>query len=336
MIDNVVSRRRLIRDALALGLTGGLAPHAFSQTQQDWPRGPIRLIVPYAPGGVTDVLARLLARHVAERLGQPVIIENRAGAGGVVGTAAVAKAVPDGYTVGMAGSSAIIGTPIINPLVPFNVATDLAFVSLSATVPMTLAVHPSLPVNSAPELLKYIRANRGKLSYGSTAVGHYGHLAAMEMSDSQDGAMVHTPYKGETPLVQDLASGQIQIAFVAPGSIKPMVDAGKARILGVSGVKRLKPLPNMPTLLEQGLDSQVYRMNPGWLGIIAPARMPAGPMLRLSTEFAAVTHIAEVNALMIDMGLDPLGSTSESFTATVDAERPVWRELLTKAGLVPK
>lgn len=328
------SRRILMQRALAGGLALGLASRGLAQS--DWPKGPIKLVVPYAPGGVTDLLMRLLARHVGDRLAQPVVIDNRAGAGGVVGINAVAKAPPDGYTIGAAASSAIIATPIVNSQVPFDVVNDLAFVSLCATVPMVLVVSASTPVSSAPELLKYIRANRGKLSYGSTAVGHYGHVAAMEMSDSQDAAMVHSPYKGETPLLQDLISGQIQVAFFAPGTIKPLADAGKATLLGVSGTKRLKLFPNVPTLAEQGFEAPVFRMNPGWLGIVAPARTPSPVLQRLSTEFAAVTRIPEVNEKIVALGLDPIGSTAESFAGIYQSERPVWRTLLAKAGLEVK
>lgn len=328
------SRRRMIRQALAGSLALCVGSRAFAQS--DWPKGPVKLIVPYPPGGVTDILMRLLGRHVSERLGQPVVIENRPGAGGVVGTTVVAKAAPDGYTIGAAASSSVIATPIVNPQIPFNVDNDLAFVSLCATVPMVLMVNTATPVNTAAELLGYIRANRGKLSYGSTAVGHYGHVAAMEMSDSQDAGMVHTPYKGESPLIQDLVSGQIQIAFFAPSTAKPMVEAGRIRMLGVSGTKRLRPLPNVPTLLEQGFQAPVFRMNPGWLGIIAPARTPSAVVQRLSTEFAAVTRLPEVNNQIMEMGLDPVGSTAEEFQATFQTERLVWRELLAKAGLEVK
>jgi len=325
------SRRRWLQQAAAGGVALGLGPRAFAQA--DWPRSPIRLVVPYAAGGVTDILARLLAKEVSTSLGQTVIIENRAGAGGTVGVAVVAKAPPDGYTVGIAGSSALIATPMLTPQVPFSVPGDFSFVSLCATVPMALTVASSMPVNNAQELLAYMRANAGKLSYGSTAVGHYGHVATMEMSESQKAGMVHSPYKGETPLMQDLLGGQIQVAFLAPSTAKPMVDAGKLKLLAVSGTKRLKPLPDLPTLVEQGLDAPVFRMNPGWLGILAPAKLPPEVAQRLSAAFAAAVRAPEVNERILQMGLDPVGSTGEQFLGTYQSERPVWRELLTKAGL---
>lgn len=330
LCPSAVRRRRFTRSAAGL-LAASALPGV--RAQSDWPRAPMRLIVPYAPGGVTDLLMRLLARHAAERLGQPMPVENRAGSGGVVGTAAVARAAPDGLTIGAAGSSALIATPMLNPQIPFSVANDLAFVSLSAVVPMVLAVNAAVPVNTLAELLRHMKAQRGRLSYGSTAVGHYGHVALMAMSDAQDAAMVHAPYKGESPLVQDLVSGQIQLAFLAPSTVRPMVESGKVRLLACSGLKRLRPLPAVPTLIEQGLDAPVFRMNPGWLGIIAPARTPAPVLQRLSGEFAAVVRQPEVSDQIVQWGMEPVGSTAEAFAATYEAERPVWRELLTRAGL---
>ncbi len=145
--------------------------------------------------------------------------------------------------------------------------------------------------------------------------------------------MVHSPYKGETPLVQDLVSGQLQLAFFAPGTIKPMADAGRVRLLGVSGTRRLKNMPGVPTLAEQGLDAPVFRMNPGWVGIVAPSRTPAAVLARLSTEFAAAVNLPEVSEQIIGMGLTPVGSTAEGFATTYRNEVPVWRTLLAKAGL---
>lgn len=331
MTRHDVRRRLLLQQSLASGVALSLGNAAQAQTA--WPGSATKLVVPYAAGGVTDVAMRVLAKHVGERLGQPVVVDNRPGAGGVVGINAVAKAAPDGYTIGAAASSAIIAQPLVNPQIPFDVPNELAFVSLCATVPMVLSVNASIPVKTARELLDYIAANRGKLAYGSTAVGHYGHVSLMEMSDSRDAGMTHSPYKGETPLVQDVVSGTLQLAFFAPSTIRPMAEAGRVRLLGVSGTKRLKVLPDVPTLLEQGFEAPVFRMNPGWIGIVAPAKTPAPIIKRLSDEFAAVIRLPEVNDQIIGMGLDPVGSSGEGFASTYRNELPVWRTLLRKAGL---
>lgn len=329
-----LSRRRLLVHAAAGGALLGLGAHAFAQA--DYPRQSVRFVVPYAPGGVTDLVMRMVGKHVSERLGQPIVIDNRAGAGGTVGMTAVAKAPPDGYTIGATASSTIIATPLLNAQVPFDADNDFAFVSLLATVPMVLTVNESIPVRNAAEFVKYLQANKGKLNFGSTAVGHYGHVSLMELSDALGAGLVHAPYKGETPLMQDLISGHLQFAFFAPSTAKPMAESGRLRMIGVSGTQRVKSLPDVPTLAEQGWDSPVFKMNPGWIGVVAPARTPAAIVQRLSEEYVAAVKRPEVNAQLADYGLGPVGSTAEQFAATYRTEKPMWRQLLVKAGLEVK
>lgn len=329
-----ITRRQMLAQTAAGGLTLGLGGQAWGQS--DWPNQPIKFIVPYAPGGVTDLTMRTVSKHVGDRLGQAIVIDNRAGAGGTVGMTAVANAAPNGYTIGATASSTIIATPLLNPQVPFNPATDFAFISLLATVPMVLTVPAQLPIHNAADFLKYVQANKGKLSYGSTAIGHYGHVALMEVSESHNAGMVHSPYKGESPLMQDILGGQLQCAFFAPSTARPNAEAGKLRMLGVSGTQRLKSLPNVPTLLEQGWTAPVFRMNPGWVGVIAPARTPAPILQRLSAEYVAAIRSPEINDKISEFGMAPVGANAEEFAATYKAERPVWKQLLTKAGLEVK
>src|SRR4051794_20231217 len=201
MHSPILTRRQLLAQAAAGGALLGLGSRAFADG--DFPKGPIKFIVPYAPGGVTDLTMRTVGKAVSERIGQPVVIDNRAGAGGAVGMTAVANAQPDGYTIGATASSTIIATPLLTP-VGYDPAKDFAFISLLATVPMVLTVNASIPVSNAEQFLKYVAANKGKLSYGSTAVGHYGHVALLEVSDELHAGMVHSPYKGESPLMQDV------------------------------------------------------------------------------------------------------------------------------------
>lgn len=331
MMDTTkISRREMLLQAAAGGLALGLGPRAFAQS--DWPQQPIKFIVPYTPGGVTDLVMRLVCKQVAEQIAQPIAIDNRAGAGGTVGMNAVAKAPPNGYTIGATASSTIIATPLLNAQIPFD-ASEIAFVSLLAAVPMVLTVNASTPVKDAKELLKYLHANPNKFSYGSTAVGHYGHVAIREMSEAEGAGMEHSPYKGEAPLLQDLLGNEIQLAFFAPSTIKPMADAGKVRLLGVSGTKRLKAMPNVPTLAEEGYTAPVFKMNPGWVGAIAPAKTPPAILKRLSDEFQKAVRVPEINEQIAAVGLDPVGSSAEQFTATCKADKPVWRELYIKAGL---
>jgi tripartite-type tricarboxylate transporter receptor subunit TctC len=329
-----LSRRQLLAHAAAGGALLGLGSRAFAQS--DWPKQPVKFIVPYAPGGVTDLTMRTVSRHVEKRLGQPIVIDNRGGAGGAVGMTAIAKSHPDGYTIGATASSTIIATPLLNPQVSYDAGVDFAFISLLATVPMVLTVHASSPVNNAADFLKYVEANKGKLSYGSTAVGHYGHVAMMEVSDSLGAGMVHSPYKGETPLLQDMVGGQLQCAFFAPSTVRPMAASGKLKMIGVSGTKRLKSLPNVPTLAEQGWAAPIFRMNPGWVGVVAPAKTPAAIVQRLSAEYQAAVKTPEIYDQIAEYGMDPVGSTGEQFAATYQTEKPIWKQLLTKAGLEVK
>lgn len=325
-----ISRRQLLAAASGSTLLS-LAPRALAQS--DFPNQAIKFIVPYAAGGVTDLVMRTVSKQVSEKIGQPIVIDNRAGSGGMLGVTMVAKAVPNGYTIGATASSSIIASPLLNNEVAYNPATDFAYISLLATVPMVLCVPAALPVNDGAEFLKWVHANKGKLSYGSTAVGHYGHVALMEVSESQNAGMVHSPYKGETPLMQDFLGGHINFAFFAPSTAKPQADSGKLRMIGVSGTKRLKNLPNVPTLAEQGWAAPVFSMNPGWVGVIAPAKTPAAIVQLLSAEYQAALKTPEIFDKIVASGMDPVGSSGEQFLATYNNDKPVWKQLLAKAGL---
>jgi tripartite-type tricarboxylate transporter receptor subunit TctC len=325
-----LSRRDLLARAAAGGALLGLGGRAFADA--DYPKGPVKFIVPYAPGGVTDLTMRTVGRAVEKRLGQPIIIDNRAGAGGAVGMTSVARANPDGYTIGATASSTIIATPLITA-VGYEPATDFAFISLLATVPMVLTVNSTVPATNAAEFVNYVKAHKGKLNYGSTAVGHYGHVAMLELDEQLHAGMVHSPYKGESPLIQDVLGNQLQFAFFAPSTAKPMIEAGKLKPIGVSGTKRLKAMPNVPTLTEQGWSAPIFKMNPGWVGVVAPAKTPAAIVQRLSEEYQAAIKTPEVNDQIAEYGMDPVGSSGEQFLATYRAELPIWKQLLTKAGL---
>jgi tripartite-type tricarboxylate transporter receptor subunit TctC len=325
------SRRHWLVKAGATTLALGLGRSGWAQS--DWPKQPIKLIVPYAPGGVNDIVMRLVGKQVGDRIGQPIFADNRPGAGGIVGTSAIVRSPADGYTIGAAATSTLIATPLTNPESAVDVTRQLAFVSILATVPMFLTVNVSIPVNNAADLLKYIHANPGKLSYGSMAVGHFGHVTLMEMSEAQHGDMVHSPYKGEAPLVQDLIGNQIQLAMTTPPVVKSLAEAGQLKILGVSGTERLKAFPHVPTLAEQGLSAPIFKMSAGWMGIVVPAGTPAPIIQRLSTEYAAAVRVPDINDKMVALGLEPIGSSAEEFAATYARERPIWRELLVKAGL---
>lgn len=328
------SRRQFLAQAAAgsAAFIAGPAAHA----QSDWPRQPIKLIVPYAPGGANDVTLRLVSKHVGDKLGQPILIDNRPGAGGVVGTSVVAKAAPDGYTIGVGATSTLIATPLTNPQSTVDVQKELVFVSLLASAPMLLAVNASVPVKTAGELPRYLKEQKGKLNYGSMAVGHFGHVVIKEMSDLYEAAMVHSPYKGEAPLVQDLVGGQIQMALITPPGVRAMAEAGRVKLLAVTGTKRLKMFPDIPTFAEQGFDNPLFRMNAGWIGIIAPAGTPAVALRKLEAEYYAAVNSPEVSQKITEIGLDPIGANADVFAQTYAREKVIWRELLVKAGVEVK
>ncbi|MEI8305366.1 MAG: tripartite tricarboxylate transporter substrate binding protein [Burkholderiales bacterium] len=327
-------RRAFLRHGAALGASLSLS--RVAQAQSDWPRGPIRFIVPFPAGGSTDMLARLLGQGISARLGQPVVVDNRGGAGGMIGTNGIAKSAPDGLNFGLTTVSSIITAPFIYDKVPYDVDKEIGFVSLIATVPMVLAVNPAVPVNTAPELLQWLKANKGKASYGSVAVGHYGHVAAAHLNDSLDAGMAHVRYKGEAQMLQDLLANQLPLSFVTIATAKPHVDIGKLRLVGITGNRRHAAMPTVPTLAEQGLTDEVYRMNPGWIGVIAPAKTPAPIMHRMSAEIVAAAKDPAVAQKIFSWGMDFVGSTPEAYLEAYRREKITWHRLLKQANVQPE
>ena len=236
-----------------------------ASAQPAWPSKPIRLVVPFQAGGATDVLARLLADKMAPKLGQPIVIDNKAGAAGIIGTDAVAKAAPDGHTLMLGLSNSLMTNQFLYTKLPYDSQKDLAMVYRIAMAPLVLVVHPSMPAKTAPELMKYLTANKGKVAYGSYGVGAYPHLAGAHMSQALGADMSHVAYKGEAPIVQDLIGGQIQLAFASALQVKGQLESGKLHAIGASGDRRMATLPQVPTLAEQGLKDEAYRVSPaGW------------------------------------------------------------------------
>ena len=248
---NRFSSRSALACALTCALCLGTAVHA-----QTFPSKPIKLVVPFAAGGATDILARVMAEKMAPRLGQPIVVDNKAGAAGIIGTDAVVKAPPDGYTLLLSISNAMLTNVFLYEKLPYDPRRDLVLVSQIATAPLVLVVHPSVTANNAPELLQYVARNKGKLAYGSYGIGSYPHLAGAWMSATQQGDMSHVAYKGEAPMMQDLITGQIQMAYATVLQAKPYLDSGKIKAIGVTGERRTAALPNIPTLLEQGLKDE--------------------------------------------------------------------------------
>ena len=299
--------------------------------QAAYPSKPIKVVVPFAPGGATDVLARVLAEKMAVGLGQPMVIDNKPGAAGIIGTDAVAKAAPDGYTLLLALSNSMLTNQFLYTKLPYSPEKDIAPIYQIAIAPLVLVAHPSVPVATGPELLKYIAANKGKVAYGSYGTGAYPHLAGAYMSQSQNADMSHVAYRGEAPMVQDLLGGQIQIAFASALQAKAHIDAGKLKAIGVSGERRMGTLPNVPTLAEQGLNDEAYRVA-GWLAIGAPAGTPPAILERIATEVRKATEQPDVAQRIAAMGFDVQKSSPALFTAAMNKERPVWERLIKASG----
>ncbi len=322
MIDRIA-----IRVALGCAL---LALCAAAQGQA-FPNRPIKLVVPFAAGGATDILARILGEKLAQRLGQPIVVDNRTGAAGIIGTDAVAKAPPDGYTMLLSLSNSMLTNVFLYEKLPYDPRKDLTLVSQIATAPLALVVHPSVPVSTAPELLKYVAANKGKVAYGSYGIGAYPHVAGALMSATQQADMSHVAYKGEAPMMQDLIGGQIQMAFASVLQAKPYIESGKIKVLGVTGERRVDALPNVPTLLEQGLKDEAYRMT-GWLAIGLPARTPRDIVQKIASEVRAVCELPDVKARIAGMGFEVKCSTPEAFVAAYQQDLPVWERLIKQSG----
>jgi tripartite-type tricarboxylate transporter receptor subunit TctC len=287
--------------------------------------------VPFAAGGATDVLARVIGQKMAAGLGQPVIIDNKPGAAGIIGTDAVAKAAPDGYTIVLGLSNSLMTNEFLYEKLPYDTQRDLTLVYQIAMAPLVLVVHPSVPVKTGPELLKYVTANKGKVAYGSYGVGAYPHLAGAHMSLATQSDMNHVAYKGEAPMMQDLIGGQIQMAYASALVAKPHIDSGKIRAIGVSGERRMSTLPNVPTLAEQGLKDEAYRVT-GWLAIAAPAKTPKPIVDRIAEEVRKATQQPDVRERVAAMGFEIKDSSPELFATAWKAERPVWERLIKQSG----
>ena len=318
--------------ALALIAGAALFSVAFNASAQvNYPAKPIKMIVPFQAGGATDVMARVVGQKLSAQLGQPVVIDNKAGAAGIIGTDAVAKAAPDGYTLLLALSNSMLTNQFLYTKLPYSPEKDIAPIYQIAIAPLVLVAHPSVPVATGPELLKYIAANKGKVAYGSYGTGAYPHLAGAYMSLTQNADMSHVAYRGEAPMVQDLLGGQIQIAFASALQVKAHIDVGKLKAIGVSGERRMGTLPNVPTLGEQGLNDEAYRVA-GWLAFGAPAGTPPAILERVAAEVRKATEHPDVAQRITAMGFDVQKSSPALFTAAMNKERPVWERLIKASG----
>jgi tripartite-type tricarboxylate transporter receptor subunit TctC len=318
-IQRAAARLLLLAATSCLALTG--------LAQEAWPARPIRLVSPYPPGGTTDVLARLLAQHLQGRLGQSVIVENRAGAGGNIGTDLVAKAKPDGYTFLVGSSGPIVIAGALYPRLPYKPASDFTAVSPLARVPFVLAVNAKSGLDTVADVVS--RGRQGQLAFGSAGSGSPQHIIGEMFNLAAKTRIQHIPYKGSGPLVTDLVGGQIPMAFDSPVALMPQVKAGTVKVLAVTSAKRSPVFPEIPTLAEAGvggIDAQP------WYGLLAPAGLPPVIVARMNSEVQAFLASPEVRDRLASLAAEPMLMSPPHFKAFIDTEIVKWSAAVKSSG----
>jgi tripartite-type tricarboxylate transporter receptor subunit TctC len=313
----------------ALGLLA-LACACAGVSAQEWPAKPIRFIAPNLPGGPTDILARLIGQRLAETLGQPVVIENRAGAAGNIGTEAAAKSPPDGYTL-VTGNNATFGANAsLYKRLGFDPIRDFAPVVLVATQPNILVVHPSLPANSVKELVALAKARPGQLNYSGSGMGAAAHLAAELFKSMTGTSIVHIPYKSAAPALTDLIAGETQLMFATSLSVMQHIKANRVRPLGVTTAKRSRFLPELPTIAEAGVPGFEAST---WHGVLVPAGTPIAIVERLNVEINRMLQLADSRERLAAMGAEIVGGSAKEFADHIQREIPKWAKVVKAIGV---
>ncbi|PZW45647.1 tripartite-type tricarboxylate transporter receptor subunit TctC [Humitalea rosea] len=317
---NDLNRRACVLGAAALWAAARATPAAA----ETYPDHPLRVIVPYAAGGASDTLARLLADILGGQLGQTLVVENRGGGASVVGTQAIGTARPDGYTIGVIDSAFVINPGLFGSRLPYDTVADFAPVSLVARSPLVLAVHPSVPATTAQELVALAKARPGSIAFGSAGLGTAIHLAGEQFIQTAGVEIIHVPYRGGAPSIVDLIAGQVQMTFSTVPSILGHVRSGRVRALAVTGLGS-ELLPEVPTMAQAGL--------PGvdaapLFGMVAPANTPPAALARLASLTAAAVTEGPLRRRLIELGFEPVGSTPEAFRATIAEEVAKWTRVI--------
>jgi tripartite-type tricarboxylate transporter receptor subunit TctC len=307
-----------------------LAAVSLTVHGQDYPNKPVRIVVPYPAGGTTDIMARLLSQKLGEGLGQPVVIDNKPGAGGGLGTALVAKSAPDGYTIGFGN----IGPNAINPSIykdlPYDAAKDFSPVSVFSTVPFILVVPAASPAKNLRELIDLGRASAGKLNFASVGIGSVSHVTGELFNASAGTKFVHVPYKGGAPALTGTMQGDVSLMFATSLEATPHVRSGKLRAMGISSAQRSPVTPDIPTLAEAGLPGFEVSV---WFGLLGPAGMPRPIVDRLNTEIRKVLADATVRTRLADLAAVPMHTTPDEFASMIRADIAKWAKVVRDTGV---
>ena len=305
---------------------------SMTSVAQTYPAKPLRMVVPFSPGGPNDTLGRLISQKLTESWGQTVVVDNRGGAGGTVGLEAASRLPGDGYTIAMGGSSNLAVAPSLYAKLAYDPIKDFTPIINVAIVPYALAVNPTVPAKNVKELIVVARTKAGYLSYGSSGMGSMSSLAAEMLKSMSKTEIVHVPYKGTAPALIDVVSGQIDMMLADLAVIKPQADAGKLRVIGVTGSKRSSADRDVPTIAESGLPG--YELSP-WFGVVAPAGVPRELTTKLNSAIGASLKSADVMQRLGGLGYEPLGGTSEQFAVTIKSDIAKYAKIVKSAGIQP-
>lgn len=297
---------------------------------QEFPNRPVKIIVPTPPGGPVDVIARITANYLQNRLGQGFVVENRAGAGNTIGSKDAAEATPDGYTLLFSAASGLIIAPLLHADAGYDPVKSFAPIALIGATSTILVVNPALPVKTVSDLVAYARANPGKVNFSSGGIGVLPHLIG-EMFKAQAGIdIVHVPYKGGGPSINDVVAGNVQMTFEAASVLLPLIEAGRLRALAVTAARRIPQLPEVPTMVESGYPNFVTT---AWTGLLAPAGTPAAIVSKLNGAINEGLATAEFSKALANLSNQPLGGTPQEFTATIRADTARWAPIIKSLGL---
>ncbi len=318
---------------LAAILCAAAVLHASSAIAQPWPTKPIRLMVPFPPGGSTDIVARIVAQKLSERLGQPLVIENRGGGGGTIGTAAIAKAAPDGYSLAVASTSTHVVAPGVYPKLEYDPIKDFAPVGLMAVSPYLLVVNPAVAAKSLKELVVLAKRQPGRLNYASAGIGSTTHLAMEMLKAATNTFMLHIPYSGNGPAGTAVVGGQVEILFGSLPALLPHAKSGRVRALAVGTPKRSPSLPEVPTVAESGYPGFDASL---WLALMAPASTPQPIIERLNKELVSLINSAETREALDKAGAEPLTGTPAELAAMIRDGIPKYARVIKAAGVKPE